>query len=621
MKKALRIGYHRYYNDAVFAEHLAFIKRNADVIDELALFAEYSHYGYWDLETSAKNAEVIKNRIGQYRKAGIKRVGVNILCTMGHVEEGWDVFPKAPLQYQVNQDGAVSSSCLCPSNDAFLEYIKKRYALYANTGADFIWLDDDIRIGNHGVAREYCFCPHCLQRFADEYGMQFTREELVQKIAADAGVKAKWDLFQNDTVLRLLNVIKQAVKDAAPSVEIGYMSYEDNAKTDWIAESGATMGRPGGGFYDDEIPIMVFEKSFRTQQQIRKFPAAVRDMQYEYEAFNYSTLEKSNHMSELETSLALMSGCNGVLYNNDIYNDRQGTIDMLRASKDKWDALTKLNNGCKNIGVYCMDHQIARLLNEISIPVTPYVEHATAAVILGDAWRAFSAAEIQALLAKNVLTDGAGLTALHDLGFGDRCGGSVKKVYTNGMAERFGTHALNGNFKQYYRDVFMNYHYESDAYELAPAEGAESLSCLEEITHKPCGCSMYKYEGKDGNRFAADGYLMLRSCKTPAKREQLGNVLSWLSDGRLPVRIEQPVKIMPTVTADAEGGMNIMLTNASFDASGAFTCIVPSNRPFYLLDQNGAFVPVVQTPDGENSILSLDGLGAWDYCLLTNKQL
>lgn len=125
MKKALRIGYHRYYNDAVFAEHLAFIKRNADVIDELALFTEYSHYGYWDLETSAKNAEVIKNRIGQYRKAGIKRVGVNILCTMGHVEEGWDVFPKAPLQYQVNQDGAVSSSCLCPSNDAFLEYIKK----------------------------------------------------------------------------------------------------------------------------------------------------------------------------------------------------------------------------------------------------------------------------------------------------------------------------------------------------------------------------------------------------------------------------------------------------------------------------------------------------------------
>ncbi len=619
MKKALRIGYNRYYNDDVFAGHLEFIKRNADVIDEVALFTEFSHYGYWDLETSYKNAELIKKRMEQYRKIGIKRVGINILCTIGHIEEGWDVFPKASLQYQVSRDGVESKACLCPSNDAFLDYIGKRYSIYANTGTDFIWLDDDLRIGNHGVASDFCFCPNCLQRFGDEYGTYFTRTELAEKIASDDDVSIKWNLFQNDIMLKLFDVIKQAIKGTDSSVEIGYMSYDDNANTEWISASGAVMGRPGGGFYDDESPIMVFDKSFRTQQQIKMFPKAVRDIQYEYEAFNYQTFEKSNHISELETSLSLMSGCSGVLYNNDVFNDRQGTVDMLRKSKDKWEILKRINDGCKNAGVYCYNSQIARLLNEISIPVTPYEENASAVVMLGDTWKDFSKEEIKALLGKNVLTDGRGLEVLHNMGFGSFCGGKVKRSYTSGMAERFGEHELNGEYKKYYRDVYMNYHYEADAYELEPSAGDEIISCLETITHKPFGCSMFKHEGQYGNRFAADGYLMLRSCKTAAKREQLCNVLDWLSNETLPIRIKKYAKIIPTVTTDENGGMNIMLTNASFDKSGAFECVVRSSRTFRMISQLGELVPVEQIIDGENSIISLNNIDAWNYILLTNK--
>jgi hypothetical protein len=482
VKKALRIGYNRYYDDDIFVEHLDFIKNGIDVIDEIALFAEFSHYGYWDLETSYNNAMLIKKRIEQYRKAGIKRVGINILCTIGHIEEGWGVFPVAPLQYQVNDTGEQSKACLCPSNDEFLEYTKERYSFYANTGADFIWLDDDLRISNHGIARDFCYCPKCIKRFNDEFGTDFTRDDLVKKLEVDRDVKLKWDTFKNSVMLRLVRTIRKAVKDTNPSVDIGYMSYCDNAITDWILESGAVMGRPGGGYYDDERPIALFEKSFTVQQQIMNYPEHISDMQYEYEACNFQTLEKSNHISELETTLALMSGCNGVLYDNDVFNDRQGTIDMLRASKDKWHVLTNLNCGCKNSGVYCNDIQVARLLNEIGIPVTSNLKNACAVVVLGDSWNTLCDSEIEALMSKNVLTDGRGLAALHLRGFGNRCGGCVKQKYVSGMAERFSDHSLNGAYKKYYRDVYMNYHYESDAYELEPSDDAECISYLETIT-------------------------------------------------------------------------------------------------------------------------------------------
>ena len=151
MKKALRIGYNQYFEDKAFEKHLAFIKENLSLIDELALFAECSHYGYRDLESEKQKVVVIEDRIKQYRAAGVKSVGINLLSTIGHLEEAWGVFPRAPFQYQVNESGVESKGCLCPANKDFLEHTAKRYALYAGIGADFIWMDDDIRPDNHGV--------------------------------------------------------------------------------------------------------------------------------------------------------------------------------------------------------------------------------------------------------------------------------------------------------------------------------------------------------------------------------------------------------------------------------------------------------------------------------------
>ena len=69
------------------------------------MFVEFSHYGYWPIEYTLEHAKIISDRVKRYKEAGVKSVGINILCTVGHLEEGWDVFPHADLQYMENENG------------------------------------------------------------------------------------------------------------------------------------------------------------------------------------------------------------------------------------------------------------------------------------------------------------------------------------------------------------------------------------------------------------------------------------------------------------------------------------------------------------------------------------
>ena len=621
MRKAMRIGYWRYHDEEVFTEHLEFIKKNMDAFDELTIFTEFSHYGYWSPEHMTQNVAILKDRLRRYREIGVQRIGINVICTLGHLDEGYDVLPKGELQYQMSQLGEVSLGCLCPSNEAFLKYIADRYAAYATLDVDYIWMDDDIRTMKHGAAKDYCYCPNCMRLFNERMNGNYTPVELWESLQnGDTQVVENWEAIQNEIMLKLFGTIRKAIKGVNPKIEIGYMTNHNNARAHWIEESGATMCRPGAGFYDDTKPIEVFEKSLDIQMEVVRYPERIDNIQYEYEAFNYQTLQRSVHISELETSLSLMSGCTGVLYNNDVFHDRQDIMDMLQGSKYKWKTLAEVNRGCRNGGVFFKDRDVALLLNEMSIPVTASFDHASVSVVLGKSFEKLSDAEIERILTKNLFTDGHGIQVLTERGFGNHLGAKVKNVYRSSMGEKFSRHEMNGEYKDYYRDAYMTFWYESDAYSFDLDANAQVISNLTTITREPVGVSMYAFENKDGRRIVADGYLMPKKMRTAAKREQLENAMEWLSHGAMPVRINKSVKVIPTVTIDQTDGCNLMLTNASFDSTGTFECVVRNTKPFYVIRQDGKVKPIKQETKNGKSILTIDNLGGWKYILLTNKK-
>ena len=73
MKRAFRIGYNRYYKDDIFENHLEFIKKNIKTIDEIAMFVEFSHYGYWPVEYTMEHAKIISDRVKRYKEAGVQK--------------------------------------------------------------------------------------------------------------------------------------------------------------------------------------------------------------------------------------------------------------------------------------------------------------------------------------------------------------------------------------------------------------------------------------------------------------------------------------------------------------------------------------------------------------------
>ncbi|MBE7036515.1 MAG: hypothetical protein E7403_04400, partial [Ruminococcaceae bacterium] len=401
MKKALRIGYNRYYCDENFNEHLEFIKKNAEHIDEVTLFVEFCHYGYWDKVFIDKTAEILKDRIAKYKEIGIKSVGINVLCTRGHTEDGWDLLPRADLQYEADANGETSKCRLCIAGEDFKQYIKYKYATLAKTGADFIWSDDDMQLS-------ICYCDECIRRFNESHGYSFNRKELVEAEKKDRTIAVDWWNSLYPKTERLYTVIADAIQEINPETKIGYMSIWGNDIPQWAEASRAVKGRPGGGFYDERTPLAVFDKCLAVQLQLQSYPERITDIQYEYEAFNYQTLDRSIHFTELESTLALMSGCNGVLYNNDIFYDRQPLLDMLASSSKKWDVLTEKNQGLQSAGVYCVGRGLARTLCELGIPITYDFENALAFFVLGDAWNTLSDEKIRFILQKGVMTDGRG---------------------------------------------------------------------------------------------------------------------------------------------------------------------------------------------------------------------
>ena len=625
MKRVLRIGHHRYRTDEAFAEHIAFIQNNIDAFDEVAIFTEESHYGYWDPEKTRQNAALLKERIPHYRKAGVPSVGLNVLSCIGHLEEGYDVFPKTDMQYIVSMRKDVSRACLCPAGDDFLAYIYERFATYAATGCDFIWIDDDVRPDNHGVVGdgEFCFCPNCIAKFNTEENENWTFDTIAAAWNTDADLRARYEAFQYRVLERLYQTIEKAVHDTDPRVEIGMMQNARNIREKLMVASGATKARPGGegvGYYNDSIPIESLTKSFGIQRNTSQYTPNLVDIQHEFETFMFQNLEKSAKMSELETSAVLMSGCNGVLYNASPYYERQDLADMMIASKNKWRTLTRVLQSTKNTGVFCLHHSAAMAIWELGIPVTATLDTACAAFIVGDQWNQLDDEQVRAVLCKNVYTDGRGVEILTERGFEDYCGATVAAVYDNGMAERFCDHPINGKYKHYYRNVYISYGGPLPAYEFAPGDRTEVISNLETITYKPKNCSMYTFTNPDGGRFCADGYLMPGRTKTTAKKAQITAVFEWLSGGKLPVLIDTERKIMPLVKETENGEMTAMIVNAHFDPSGKFEAIFRTDKTVRRIAQDGTLQPIAQRKVDGGVAVTIDSLGTWDYVLLTTAK-
>ena len=85
-----RIGVGMYESDDSYQRLESFLLDYTGVVDEVAFFETITHHLYFPLGVFERRAEILRGRIQSLKRARINSVGINVLGTIGHLNEGWD---------------------------------------------------------------------------------------------------------------------------------------------------------------------------------------------------------------------------------------------------------------------------------------------------------------------------------------------------------------------------------------------------------------------------------------------------------------------------------------------------------------------------------------------------
>jgi hypothetical protein len=272
-------------SDGQWAKTFGILRENRAACDEVWFS---TGQGCPTLEWHREHAKRLGRYAEQLRSAGIVP-SLQFQATIGHAdhifvrEEGvagktWSGF--------TGRGGTESLYCACPRQPGFLEYYREAARIYAEFRPAWVWIDDDLRIGNHGIGspadREKdgwigCWCPTCIAAFNAETGGAWTRETLDEAMKGDSALFDRWEKFSFDGIAHLARIMAEETHRVSPETRLAYQhcTYRnDSMLSVYRAFHDATGlgvgGRIGGGAYYDMNPNAQMIKAFEASRERRR---------------------------------------------------------------------------------------------------------------------------------------------------------------------------------------------------------------------------------------------------------------------------------------------------------------------------------------------------------------
>ncbi len=594
---AFRIGVPLWLTEDNFRATLAFFAQQPGTADELVFFTSATHppLPLYEMERRARRLAEILPRV---RRAGMG-AGINVLATMGHHEENLPNSLKAPWQKLRDLSGRECLGCYCPIQPELLDYARKIYTMMAQTGPDFIWIDDDVRLAGHRPVNFGCFCDLCLERFSALAGEKLTRESVVA--AFDSGpverrvrYRRLWLEHNRRTLDELFRGIEDAVHKVKPGMPLGFMTgdrfYEGYDFARWAKtlagkENAPVRWRPGGGFYSDETPLGLVDKAHAMGRQVAALPPEVRVIQSELENFPYQRLRKAAATTVVEAAAHMAAGTTGTAFNvltmyRDPMDEYSPLYRRIAQSRPFFDALEKAMGRAPARGVWpawsrdtfaAMNPEGTWLgpgrmplaepyvLAEIGIPLCYDGAARTAAALCGSAPYAFSEKELRGIFSGGVLMDTEAWSALEKLGLARWTGVQARDGIDVDATEVLAKHALNGRFAGWSRDCRQSFWWER-VWRLAHDPKAEVLARMTDYGERDLGPAMTAFTNELGGRVVVAGYYPWSQLHSLAKSTQMKAVCDWLSGGAMPVVSESYAKVVLW-----SRGQAVVVLNASLD--------------------------------------------------------
>ncbi len=604
---AFRIGVNQWMPEERFERLLELFERYEGVTDEITLFHSTSHAPL-RLEEVCRRAAVMKLRMDRARQLNY-RTGINILTTIGHHEEDLPHSLTGDYTPMTDINGKVCRGSFCPNDEKLQSYIRQIYQAVAQANPDYIWIDDDVRLAGHMPIHLTCFCDNCLSIFEKETGTAYTRQSLQKAFVSGTHQermmrRRAWVQHNRDTIGRLFTLIEDTVHQQKPGLPLGFMTgdrfFEGYDFDRWAEilsgpERGEVRWRPGGGFYQDDVPAGMAGKSHDIGRQVSLLPDYVLSIQSEIENFPYQRLKKSAHITALEAASHIAAGCTGAAFNvlsmyNEPIDEYEPLLATLAELRPFYDLLARHLGRQKIAGIrpaWNKDsaatgdpaggnwsayagflHGRAPQMFELGLPVAYGPEHAPVTLLSADSINAFSDDEIRQILSQGVYMDASALVVLNRRGLNDLTGFEVERSLNIDCIEQFTGHPLNGPFANRQRDGRQSFNRGAATLFKPLDPKATSLAKVVDYSDKLVApCVMGIFENRLGGRICVAGYFPWTFLHNHSKSSQMKSVMRWLSQNRLPGYIESFHKINLWVRHPADGRVALALTNSSLDTA------------------------------------------------------
>ena len=471
-------------------------------------------------------------------------------------------------------NGAEAKGCNCFRAPGFIAYMKEMSTLYAAAMRPYsVWVDDDIRITNHGGPGWGCHCEYCLGEFAKKEGKQRTRKQLVDEMKTDAALAARWRAFAFEGEAELVKVIAEAVHAASPETRMCQqqpgMCYPEHQLLYKAhhAATGLPVGmRPGAGAYFDFDPRDQIGKAYYLALQIDTigpFPFIDRICP-EIESCPRSFSCRTGQGVLLEALEGLSQGMNSisalvidagfetpVWYGDEILAPLARNAAMLKR-------YVALNGDAKRCG-YGYSSTPPVPMQTSSLPLKPLIAGArsdlarivttTAAKNAVDA----GTAAVARLLSEDLLIDSAAVEMLFAAGCGAEIGLAGFDRADGHLRERFLAVPVNDGFRARETPV------AGQPLFLKPVPGAvavsEYYSDANSAPLEKSGFAAIMFETAAGLRRVVFGHHAFTAAFSKASGDrivQLHRLCDWASHGKSPVLLETPTRsfVQPRVRDD-----------------------------------------------------------------------
>ena len=523
--------------------------------------------------------------------------------TLGHgyaLQEVRASFPQ--MNIMVAHDGTPCPEHPCPLSRAWREHLIALWRIYAETGPAVLWVEDDIRMFQHGPADYGCFCDEHLKEFGRRVGETVTRGELVKRILQSGKPhlfrKAYLDLL-GETIVKVVGELEQAVHAISPETKMGLMSSGPNwhclEGRRWrelaaaLKGSNTLVSRPPLGYYYEEHLRGLCGSASAIKLTRRVLPEGTIE-QGEVENWPFNRCNKSIAMTSVQSAICFSHGCDGVTLNlfdhcGAPMEENVAFLEALRDAKARFSAMAaRCRPEGKFAGVRILHHDRASYEKQTAPGADPgdicsalrpeddawlpqlerlgfatTYDAAAVTALSGQAVRCLERDKILELLSQGVLCDLPAVQTLQDMGYEEYVGVRVKDTFRRPKKPVRAEHLFHPDFggsENRYIDLIAYWKLALFA-DLDKRPGAFEISeIVDQEADRVCG-GVALFENPLGGRVAAYPFPVAHAGDTPflstARQRQVRAVLEWLARGPLPLVVAGVHSTLPFRSDDAHG--------------------------------------------------------------------